>query len=150
MKGCENYMLFWSILTIIFLIIEISTAGAFFAMFFVLAAASMIFFERFFDNVYLELSIFSVISIILTFALRPLFIKYFGLNKVIENSNVDAFLEKDGKVVEDIVENGTGRIQVDYEKWTAKSFDGSFIPKDSLVQLVRIDGNVVFVKLKNN
>mgnify|MGYP003488913866 CR=1 FL=1 len=143
-------MLFWSILAITFLIIEISTAGAFFSIFFVLSAASMIFFERFFDNVYLELSVFSVISIILTFALRPLLIKYFGVNKVIENSNVDAFLEKNGKVIEDILENHTGKIQVDYEKWTAKSIDGTFIPKDSIVQLVRIDGNVVFVKLKNS
>jgi membrane protein implicated in regulation of membrane protease activity len=142
-----NLLVLWAILAIVFLIIEILSPGAFFAFFFMLSAAGMIFFERFIDSLLWEISIFSIISVVLTFAVRPILIKYFDVNKDVEKSNVDAFLTKEGIVIEEIKEKGTGKIKVDYEEWTAKSFNGEFIPKDTRVNLDRIDGNVVFVKV---
>jgi membrane protein implicated in regulation of membrane protease activity len=59
----------------------------------------------------------------------------------------DRFVEKNGVVVEDINNRaGKGRIIVDSDEWRALSENGEIIKKDTVVQVIRIDGTKTVVK----
>ncbi len=55
--------------------------------------------------------------------------------------------EKFGKVISDIEPiEGKGQVKVNGETWSAKSFDNTFIPKDSEIIVEKIDGVKLIVR----
>ena len=80
-------------------------------------------------NLYIQMAVFVVVSFLLLYSTRPLALRY--INQKTVRTNVDALVGKKARV--------TAEIDND-EEWTARSADGSRIPKDTMVQIQAVSG----------
>lgn len=90
-------------------------------------------------NAYIQMAAFVVVSFLLLYLTRPLALKY--VNQRTVRTNVDALVGKKAVVIADIDnDESTGTAIVSGQEWTARSADGSKIPKDTLVVIQSISG----------
>lgn len=135
----------WLIIAGFFFILEIITT-TFLVFWFSVAALITMIFSFFITSKIILFSIFVILSAILLFATKP-FVKKITSNDNEVKTNAFAIEGKKGKVLIDIDPiEGTGQIKVNGEKWSAKSADDSFIPKDSEITILKIDGVKAIVK----
>lgn len=133
----------WLALMVIFLITEAATvtmvslwfaAGALVAM-----AASFLG-----ASIGLQVVLFLIVSAALLACLRPLARKHFTPR--LERTNIDAIVGAEGYVTTDIDNlSATGTVKLGAMEWTARSTDGSTIPKGTLVRVDKIEGVKAFV-----
>lgn len=139
---------FWLILAGIFLIIEIITVG-FLVFWFSIGALIAMVFSFFIENVVAQASIFVVSSALLLFVTRPFALKLAQKDKEVK-TNAYSIEGKVAKVIVDIEPvEGKGQIKVSGETWSAKSYNDTFIPKDTEVLVDKIDGVKAIVKPLN-
>ena len=131
--------LVWLVIAAVLFVGEILTAG-FLLLWFAIAAVVALFVSFFTTNLFIQILIFLIVSIILLIFTRPLLSKYTNGDNTITNSN--AIIGKTAIVTEDIsLLNSTGQINVDGEIWSAKTMDPNLtIPKGSKVEIIGIDG----------
>ena len=134
----DNLTVIWLVLMIIFLVAEAATvtitslwfaAGALVALLAGVLGAAF----------WLQVVLFLVVSAATLLALRPIIKKHFTPN--LTRTNVDALIGIQGYVTADI-DNvaATGTVKLNGMEWTARSTDGSPIPKGTLVRVDRIEG----------
>ncbi len=93
---------------------------------------------------WLQITLFLLVSCTLLAALFPLVKKYLRPN--IEKTNVDAVIGSRGYVTEDIDNiDAVGQVKLGGMYWTARSADGQVIPKGTLVEVDHIEGVKAFV-----
>ena len=128
----------WLILSGIFIIFEMITVG--FLIFWLAIGALIAMIVSFFTtNIIIQTTVFIISSIILIFATKP-FVKKFATIKT-THTNAFSIIGKKGVVVKDIdPTHSTGQIKVRGEIWSAESFDESFIPEGSEVEIKQIKG----------
>ncbi len=130
---------FWLIAAGIFLIIEIITAG-FLVFWLAIGALITMIFSFFTDNIIYQFTVFLVSSTLLILATKPLVRKFIN-SKDTTITNAYSVIGKYGIVVQDIdSEKNTGQIKVNGEIWTAKSDLGFIIPKNTKIEILKIDG----------
>lgn len=115
----ENYIFFWLIALVAFLIIEIITLGLTTIWF---AAGALISFIAAWlgQPLGVQLVLFFIVSFILLIFTRPVVQKRLNGSRV--RTNVNSMIGKEGKVTELIDNfNETGRIIVDGMEWTART-----------------------------
>lgn len=133
----------WLVLLILFLVMEAGTvtlvslwfaAGALVAMIAALLHAPL----------WLQGTLFTVVSALLLLALRPWLHKYINPRKIA--TNADAIIGTEGYVTA-AVDNvaATGQVKLGGMVWTARSTSGVPIPEGTLVRVDRIEGVKVFV-----
>ncbi|MFQ9934683.1 MAG: NfeD family protein [Lachnospiraceae bacterium] len=131
--------MFWLILFIVFLVFEIATLGLTTIWFaggaiiaFILALADI--------HIGIQIVVFFAVSFLLLFFTRPLAQKYINRNTV--KTNVDELVGKVVKCTETIDNyNEMGSVRINGNDWMARTIaDGMTIPKDTLVQIVEIQG----------
>ena len=135
----------WLILAAIFIVGEIFTAG-FFILWFGLGAAAAALLAFLDVSAGWQLAAFIVVSLTLFLASRKF------ASKVTKEQppgiGADRFLEKECIVLEEIDNiRNRGRVRLKTEEWRAQSEDGNIIPAQSKVQVVRVDGTHLIVKL---
>ena len=93
---------------------------------------------------WLQITLFFVVSIALLIAMFPLVKKV--MNPKITKTNVDSVVGAQGYVTE-TVDNlaATGQVKLGSMPWTARSTDGSPIEKGTLVRVDRIEGVKAYV-----
>jgi membrane protein implicated in regulation of membrane protease activity len=93
---------------------------------------------------WLQITLFFVVSIALLIAMFPLVKKV--MNPKITKTNVDSVVGAQGYVTETI-DNiaAVGRVKLNGMYWTARSANGQQIPAGTLVQVERIEGVKAFV-----
>lgn len=130
---------FWLIAAGIFLIAEIATTG--FLVFWLGIGALITMIVSFFtDNIIVQSTVFLLSSTILIFATKPLARKFIN-SKDTTITNAYSVIGKHGIVIQDIdTEKNSGQIKVNGEIWSAKSDLGCIIPKDTKVEVLKIDG----------
>ena len=132
----------WLVITVLALIIEGSTAGLTTIWFAVAAAISFVL-SLFSINVYVQIIVFFVVSILLLVLTRPLIAK--TLVKQKEKTNADKIIGAKALVIEEINElAGTGQIKISGMVWSAKSPE--IIGKDEKVLMKDIKGVHVIVE----
>jgi len=138
--------LFWFILGVILIIVEIATPS-FFVMWFAMGsfAASLIgLFAQ--DNLILQFAIFVIVSLVLVFLTRRLANRISGTPT--RNINQDDIIGKKAYVVRDILSNGSeGVVKISGEEWRAVSSEHTFIPAGSYVEILSLTGVKLTVKL---
>lgn len=135
----------WLLTAGLFLIIEIFTTG-FLVFWFAVGALIAMIASFFIANMYVQMTVFLISSTILLFATRG-FAESVQKNTPTIQTNVYSLEGKTGKVIEDIVPvDGTGKVKIEGEVWTAKSFNDMPIPNGTNVQIERIEGVKVIVK----
>lgn len=134
----------WLIFSGIFFIIEMFTVG-FLVFWFGIAALVAMIVSFFIENVFIQASIFLVLSTILLFATRPFVNKFAKTNDV--KTNAFSIEGKIGKVTQDIDSiDGKGQIKINGEIWSAQSVDNSHISQGTEVMVEKINGVKAIVK----
>ena len=131
--------IFWLVLFILFVVFEIATMGLTTIWFaggaivsFVLSLADI--------HIIIQILVFLLVSLVLLFFTRPLARQYINKNTV--RTNVEELVGKVVRCTETIDNyNDMGRVKINGNEWMARTIaDGMTIPKDAMVQIVRIQG----------
>lgn len=142
----EQYMwIVWLALLVVMIIVEAMGPALVSIWFAVGALVSLI--VSFIPGVawWVEVIIFVVVSTIALLAIRPISKKYFKRNTI--KSNVDSLVGKKGLLCEEISPFSSGACKINDVLWTAVSVDDKeTIAKDSVVEVVAIQGNKLVVK----
>lgn len=135
--------LFWLIVSGIFFIGEMVTTG--FLIFWLGLGALIALGVSFLtSNLFIQTASFVISSIIFILATKPLTDKFTKKDAV--PTNVYTLNGKKGIVIEEInPTEGKGQIKVGGEVWSALCDENLIIPKDSEVEIVRIQGVKAFV-----
>ncbi len=142
-----NTWQFWTVAAVVLFIIEIFTPGFFIATF-AIGALCTVPAALLTDNLNIQLLVFVIATTLTYIYIRPLAKKYFFKKQTEVATNVDALIGKKAKVIETIDPiNSKGRIKlIGGEDWKALSADESVIEKDSVVEIVAVDGAKVTVR----
>ncbi len=129
---------FWIIAMVVFLVIEAVTVGIV-SIWFAIGALFAMVTAMLGANLWVQITVFLVVSAIALYFTRPLVKKY--VNNKVEPTNADMTIGKECRVVETI-DNlaGTGAVYVDGKTWTARTVDEEVIPEGQLVKAERIEG----------
>lgn len=137
------YPIIWLVLMVLFLIAEASTvtmislwfaAGSLAALIVALTGGSLGF------QIFTALAV----SAVLLACLRPIVRKHF--TPKLTKTNVDAVVDAQGYVTAEIDNiSATGTVKLGAMEWTARSTNGSVIPKGTLVKVDKIEGVKAFV-----
>ena len=134
----------WLILAAVFILAEIMSLGLTSIWFAggAIVAAVLALCEV---SLWIQIIVFSVVSLALLIFTRPIAKKYLITKTV--NTNVDSYIGKKVKVIEEI--NNTlqqGKVKMDDIEWTARSEDNSIILVDSMVQIKKVSGVKLIVE----
>jgi len=132
----------WLILMVALLAVEASTVTLVSLWFAAGALAAML--VSFFGPIWLQITVFLAVSVVLLLALRPLVRKY--ITPKVTKTNVDSVVGSVGLVtapVDNIL--SSGQVKLGGMEWTARSATGDPIPVGTKVKVDRIEGVKVFV-----
>ena len=98
-------------------------------------------------NVWVQLGIFLAVSLLLLIFTRPAALRY--MNKSTLKTNVDSLTGEVG-VVSERIDNleATGKVKLNDVLWTARSEDGNVIEEGAVVEISRVEGVKLIVKMK--
>ena len=131
----------WLIISGICLIVESFTLG-FFVFWFSIGAIFALITSLFTTNIIIQSTVFVITSTLLLLLTKPLIKKFVKTPKTTP-TNVYSIIGKEGIVLETIDSiNGTGKVKVNGELWSAIS--DSNIEKDEKIKVISVNG----VKLK--
>lgn len=134
----------WIGIALVMGIIEASTAqlvSVWFVLGGLAAAVSCIFT----DNIYIQIAVFLIVSFASLLATRPFVKKITRFGKT--KTNLDSTVGKTAVVTIDINNRiSEGAVSVGGKVWTARSADGTPIPKDSNVKVISIEGVKLIVE----
>ena len=125
------------------LILELSS-GDFFIICFSIGAVFAIIAAVLGLNVYWQLFIFAIFSLLSIFFVRPVALRWLHKNEPNRVSNADALIGRTGKVTEAIHVNEPGYVQIDGDLWKAVSDDT--IEEGATVRVINRESTIVTVE----
>ena len=133
----------WLILMVAFLLTEAATV-AMVSLWFAAGSLAAMVASLLGAPIWLQVALFLAVAAVLLASLRPLVRKHFTPR--LSRTNVDAIVDSQGYVISDI-DNvaATGTVKLGAMEWTARSADGSPIPRGTLVKVEKIEGVKAFV-----
>lgn len=138
------YQIVWLALLIIFAVAEAATVGLT-SVWFAIGSLGALVCALAGGNIWLQLGIFIVLSLVCLVALRPLAKKY--LNTRVEPTNADRVIGQEARVTQDIDNiQGTGAVTIGGVTWTARSEHDTPILAGAMVRVLRIEGVKVIVE----
>ena len=140
-----NQVIFWLILLLLLVAIEVATLGlttiwfAGGALIAVIAAALN-------APLFLQIALFLAVSVVLLVFTRPVAVRYF--NKDRTKTNVESLVGQKGIVVKEVNNlEGTGQVSLNGMEWSARSIDGKGpIPEGAVVVVREIRGVKLMVQ----
>jgi membrane protein implicated in regulation of membrane protease activity len=140
----SNLWLFWVIVCVLCLILEVSS-GTFYILCFAIGAFFSIVSSCIGIPFWAQVIVFAVFSVLSIFCVRPLAIRYLHRGEDKRESNVDALIGRIGIVIDRIEEGGSGYVKIDGDEWKAVTTDGSAIEKGAKVKVISMESIVVTV-----
>lgn len=140
------YAIIWLAALVILLIAEALTLGLT-TIWFAGGAAAALAAALLGTNVWIQIGLFLSVSLVLLIFTRPVAVRY--MNKSALKTNVDSLTGEQG-VVDEAIDNlkGTGKVRLNDVFWTARSENGEVIEKGVVVEILRVDGVKLIVKMK--
>ena len=145
LEGGDNMeAVIWIAAIVVFGVAEAATAGLV-SIWFLLGAVAALIAAELGGELWLQAALFLAVSTAALLATRPLAKKM--LDKRITATNADRVLHRSARVTERVDnEHSSGAVYVDGKTWSARSEDGTVIPKDSMVTVLRMEGVKLFVR----
>ena len=136
----------WSIAIFLFVILEAATAGLS-SIWFALGSLAALISSLLGAPLWLQIVVFSVLSLVTLALTRPLAMKY--INSKSQPTNADRLIGTTG-IVTETIDNiaATGTVSANGRLWTARSASGSSIEPQTLVTIEKIDGVKLIVASK--
>ena len=135
----------WAIVAVICLILELMN-GDFFIMCFAIGGVCAAICAAVCDNIYWQMAIFALFTLISLFLVRPFALRYLHKNDDARPSNVDALIGRKGKVIETIEAGGFGRVAIDGDVWKAVAEGDTTIPRGAQVRVKSMESITVTVE----
>ena len=138
-----NMWQIWAIIAVVCLILELSS-GDFFIICFSIGAVFAIVGAILGLNVYWQLFIFAIFSLLSVLFVRPVALRYLHKNDPNRASNADALIGRTGRVTEEIKADGNGYVQIDGDLWKAVSTVD--IPVGTSVRVIGRESTIITVE----
>ena len=133
----------WFVLMVVFIFLEANTVTLVSAWFAAGALAALI--ASLLDaQLWLQVVLFFVVSILLLLSLRPITKKYF--TPKLTKTNLDRVIGSEGMVtvtIDNVL--AAGQVKLGAMEWTARSSSGEVIPQGTRIKVDRIEGVKVYV-----
>ena len=134
----------WLVLLVVFLIVEAACPIHLVSIWFAAGALIATVVSLLGGPLWLQITLFLVVSIALLAALWP-WVKKFLAPKI-TSTNVDATIGSQGYITVAVDNlNAQGQVKLNGMEWTARSTTGEIIPQGTLVKVDRIEGVKAFV-----
>lgn len=140
----NNMWQLWTIVAIVCLIIELSS-GDFFIICFSIGALLGIVGAMVGINIYWQILLFAIGSLLAIFFVRPVALRYLHKNEPNRPSNADALIGRTGKVTETIKAGDYGYVAIDGDMWKACSQENVDIEKGAMVSVVDRQSTIIAV-----
>lgn len=137
-------MIFWLVLFVVLLVVEIATMGLTTIWF---AGGALIAFIAAYIHlgIGLQIVLFLAVSILLLVLTRPIAVKYFNQER--EKTNADSLIGQNAVVKEEInTIKATGRVEVNGMEWSAKTEHTEIIEVNTVVSIKGIQGVKLIVE----
>lgn len=140
-----GYTIFWLILLIVCIGIEIATLGLT-SIWFAGGAVPAMIVSAIGGPLWLQIILFFVVSLLLLFFTRPVAVKYFNKDRI--KTNAESLVGRTAIVISDINNlEGIGQVTVSGQEWSARSVkDGILIPTGTVVIVRAINGVKLIVE----
>ena len=138
----------WTVIAVVCLILEL-TAGDFFIICFSIGAIFASITAALGGNIYWQLVVFAVFTLISLFWVRPFAQRYLHKGEDNRVSNADALLGRQGRVVETVKADSYGRVQIDGDFWKAVTNETADIPEGTNVRVVSRESTIITVETIN-
>ena len=136
---------YWIIFGIILMIAEIFTPGFLLASFGIGAFGGSLFAYLDYDFK-IQLFVFSIVTMVVFFGIRPLYNKYFHKLDDQRETGVKAYIGNNYKVTENINNSeNSGRVQIGSESWRARSENDELFETGDLIKVNKVEGSTLFV-----
>ena len=139
-----NMWQLWAVLAVLGLILEL-TSGDFFIMCIAIGAAGAAITAPF-AGIYVQLIVFSVVTLLCLWQVRPFALRYLQGNATKRVSNADALIGRKGRVTETILAKGSGYVAIDGDRWKAVSADDAEIAEGTRVTVVARESTILTVE----
>ena len=140
-----NFWLLWTLVCVVALILEVSS-GTFYLMCFAIGAVGAVVVSLMGTPLWLQVLVFSVISAVSVFCVRPLLVKCLHPVQKERLSNASALVGRQGVVIEHISAERPGYVRVDGDEWRAVTADGTMIERGVNVRIIAMNSIVVTVE----
>lgn len=140
-----NFWLLWTLVCVVALILEVSS-GTFYLMCFAIGAVGAVVVSLMGTPLWLQVLVFSAISAVSVFCVRPLLVKCMHPVQKERLSNASALVGRQGVVIEPISAERPGYVRVDGDEWRAVTADGTMIEHGVNVRITAINSIVVTVE----
>ncbi len=140
-----NFWLLWTLVCVVALILEVSS-GTFYLMCFAIGAVAAVVVSLMGIPLWLQVLVFSVISAVSVFCVRPLLVKCLHPVQKERLSNASALVGRQGVVIEPISAERPGYVRVDGDEWRAVTADGTMIERGVNVRIIAMNSIVVTVE----
>lgn len=135
----------WAVVAVLCLIMEL-TAGDFFIICFSIGAFFAAIVAAVGGGIYLQLLAFAVFTLICLFWVRPFAKRYLHKGEDSRVSNADALIGRQGRVVETVMADGFGRVQIDGDIWKTVTNEPHNIPEGANVRVVGRESTIITVE----
>ena len=142
----NNMWQVWGIIAVLCLILELSS-GDFFIICFSIGAVFAIISAVIGLNVYWQIFIFAIFSLLSVIFVRPVALRYLHKNGPNRVSNADALLGRTGKVTEAIKSGADGYVKIDGDMWKAVSKSDNDIPVGTTVRVIGRESTIITVEI---
>lgn len=133
----------WLGIMVVFLFVEANTVSLV-SIWFAAGSLAALIASLFGAQLWLQITLFLVVSAASLACMRPLVRKY--IKPRIVPTNTDALLQSQGYVTEDIDNLAArGQVKLGAMEWTARSTNGNPIPQGTLVKVDKVEGVKAFV-----
>ncbi|MDO4511670.1 MAG: NfeD family protein [Bacteroidales bacterium] len=140
-----NLWLLWTLVGVIFLILEL-TSGDFFFMSFTLGAVAAVVMALCGPGFIPQLIAWMIISLASLLVVRPFALRYLHRGEKNMKTNADALIGREGKVIEAITAGESGYVKVDGDTWRAVSRGTEEIAEGETVKIVARKSLIVTVE----
>ena len=134
----------WLIILVVLIITELMTLGLT-TIWFGAGALAAIAVALPGGPVWLQILVFTVVSLVLLFSTRPLAVKYFNKNRT--KTNVESLIGREG-VVKKEIDNlaGKGQVVIGGMEWTVRAAGNAAIPEGTIVVIRAVSGVKLIVE----
>lgn len=141
----EQYIwIFWIAVMIFCAVMEAATVNMV-SVWFVAGALAALIVALLGGQIWLQVTVFFVVSAALLASLRPFVKKYVTPRKTA--TNADMTLGQEAYVTETIDNlRGTGAVKLSGKIWTARSVNEAILPEGTLVKVVKLEGVKLYVE----
>ena len=140
----QHLWLFWTIIAMSCLIIELGS-GDFFITSFAIGAVCSVFASFIGVPFWLQAVVFALFSVLSILFIRPSLLKRLHAAGREQPSNADALIGRIGTVIEPITAGGSGYVKIDGDEWRAVSAETTAIETGEKVKVVSLESIVVTV-----